>query len=81
MPKIIMVTPGGETVVGTIKSLVESLQFAAMLQALTIGTTQTYYVEHRYKGKLRRTKPDTFATTVGNLKSLYDHLKPLYINE
>lgn len=81
MPKIIIVTPAGETVVGTIKKTIEAFQCAAILQALVTTKDHTYYVEYRHKGTLRRTQPDAITTTIGNCKPLYDLIRPLYINE
>ena len=80
MATIILITPTEEIKVGTLKSLCEALQCAALLQAITVSNTYTYWVEHRYKGTLRRTQPNNLRVTVGNLKSLYDHLRPLYIS-
>ena len=79
MPKIILVTPAEEIKVGTIKSPVEAFQCAALLQALTTTDNYTYYVEHWYKGKKRRTQPSSIIDKIRNCKTLYDLIKPLYI--
>lgn len=79
MAKIILVTPTEEIPVGTIKSTIEAFQCAALLQALAIHSGYTYYVEHRVKGTLKRTQPDSLKATIANCKSLYDHIKPLYL--
>jgi hypothetical protein len=81
MPKIILVTPTAETVVGSIKTQSEAFICAALLQALATTENFTYWVEFKNKGTLTRRQPDTIATTIGNCKPLYDIIRPLYINE
>jgi hypothetical protein len=81
MAKIILIDPiGNETKVATFKSLSESFQCAALLQAILAKDTEyRYVIEHKYKGSNRRTAPDSLNQSIGSLIHLYNSIKPMYI--
>jgi hypothetical protein len=81
MAKIILIDPiGNETKVATFKSLSESFQCAALLQAILAKDSKyMYVVEHKYKGTNKRTMPDSFNCSISSLIHLYNSIKPMYI--
>jgi len=82
--KIILISPSGtETLVATFEPTsfpIEAFQCAALLQAIHgEDKADRYWVEFKFKGKLKRLQPERLMVTVGNIKTLYDAIRCCFI--